>query len=473
MRTFLDSAESAGEEVDVDVLDEEESYLIASKVITARGKEERTKCKRKSGKERKMDDLDLPVLVEYPGLSILACDIVDSCIVDSSDSFGVSTGASKDLEHEADVKVPCFKYFDKDDEEVVFDESEAAGAGKKRPSRTAFISTQKQASIRLLSEMLHTCDFIEAYNNGFQKEQTDDSSLERDDEVSADCDQEESTAKSGKRESIFCTKVSKRTGVQPGTGGESPPVGFVPTFDRLSHAQHMKDYSFLMRQKCQVAQGSCEGDVGAAIQKIVSLLQRQSEDLRRIGGDESVVAEEKALNRGIRGYSRKADQEKMEKKEFAEKQQNLTRKYDFFMGKRKKVDCPHQNERKEVESRPFKFIRGDVKLQTDDAHTCSHGSSCLICIPVLYGELPYEKNEIFNPIFRRVEDQDRYIDEKVTNGQYDMATKNAGDRRALRDKLKLSSVLKLSELHAIFQFVAAYNEGMIDNTEYHFGASRR
>ena len=164
--------------------------------------------------------------------------------------------------------------------------------------------------------------------------------------------------------------------------------------------------------------------------------------------DEETIAEEKSLGRSIRGYTRKADQEKIEKRNFEEKQKDQQHEYEYYNRKRKKSKkTPQDIEWTEIQSRPFRY-----KLSEEHIETCKFEPNCPICAPILHDESPSQSKHIFFPGVQR-------LDDIPVNGE------GSTDSNSSPEEQKLSSALKLSELHHTLSFVQRYNNGMIVSSQ--------
>jgi hypothetical protein len=466
-RSLNDRVDGFIEGSDLELEEEEELYMNASRAIEERAKKERTR--RMESAVTRNEKLDLEnLLVMFDSTNIAIAATIEPCESEACCMCRVLEVQS-DFKENLRCMAPSFKFFDKEEEEVLVIDSDNSKNGRKRPSRTAQISIQKTASARLLKEMLHTLAFIDHYNKGFQEESKERSHGEEEDDHDYDDDDafgsEKEVTGSGKRKSsIIMRHAPKRRRIMISSSEELPTSAFSAMFESLSHTRHVEEYVDGMRQNRHFQRISFKDDIGCSIQEMRAVLHRNSAELNHFAASESILAEEKALNRGIRGYSRKADQEKMEKKEFAEKQQILARKYDFYRAKRRKTEDVRGNERKELENRTFNFCRSSSELP-GDSEICPFGSLCLICLPVLQGELPYESDTIFNPSFQRVDDPDRYVGEQEANEDLKDDFEIRGGRKVVREAQRTTSALKLSELIHTFKFIERYNDGMIDASE--------
>ncbi|KAG7349338.1 Myb-like DNA-binding protein [Nitzschia inconspicua] len=469
LKTLNDLVDETPEDLNNDFDDEYESYLKASNAITGRAKTERTRRKKGVTVQSATANVeDLPVLFDFSQTSNLDRDKFDGCTIGDCAICELSTGPRQESTHNSDSKFPQFRCFDKDEEDIIHDHFLKEKGDKKRPSRTAQISTQKKASAMLLNELFHTLSFIDKYNNGLFRGETTEHSIA---EISGNEDHtysvvDVSQSCSGKRKSNCKPSFSsKRARVGDPSDERSPTTSLLPQFERLSHAQQMVDYIDLARNSRLFHRITLRSDVYSAIEEIATVLRQACEDLGLLAVNESILMEEKALHRVFRRYNRKADQEKMEKKEFAEKHQIVARNHAFVMAKRRKRENSHEIERKEVEIRALCFVRATEDLPAT-VRDCPFESACLICSPFFRRELSYEKAVIFNPSFQKIQDHVHYVDEQEANEYRNVDdTQRCNSRKAQRDKMKLSSALKLSELHRTFQFIAKYNEGMINDNK--------
>lgn len=449
---------------DPDIDEEDASFLRASSTLEALSKKERTATNRKkrSHKQNKSSLVgDLPILFqssnETPPVEVCTTEACDICR---------RSEETREISEHFDDFFPNFKCFDDDEEVVVADDCGSAENERRRRSRTTQIFMQKQASARLLNEMFHTLTFIENYNGGFQEEMERGSSGMDDknegQEISTPPDEDDGKSLHSKRKSCSFAKSSAKRARTVDISEKRPLVAsFDPPFEQLSHLRQLEQYADVQQQNRQIHRITLTDDVESAVKEMAPIIHREIAVLNRFTIDESVLAEERALNRGIRSYSRKADQEKMEKKEFAEKQQTLLRKYECYTTKRKKAESPQEREWKELEARTLSFVGCNGEIP-DCVEACPFGSSCYVCSPVLHDEVPHQK-EVVNPCFRMIKDQDCFIKDRETDVVDSSESVRLSGRATVREALKMASILKLSELYHTCQFISRYNRGMIDD----------
>jgi len=372
--------------------------------------------------------------------------------------------------HSSESFHPNFAFIDEEEEAIHDDSDEEQGSEKKRKSRTAQIAIQKKASVRILREMFHTLSFIEEYNNGFQSEKEDEDEEEEEETSAAELSDEEDGAEgheestdrlvvNRKRKAKLLTKNAAKLSrtIKP-SEKEPPEESFVPNYKPLSHSDHLKNYEQLAKINRYFHPITTRTSVERAKEEIRSFLDRNTA-FEGLMADEEVIAEEKAMAKGFRGYSRKAEQEKMEKREFEEKRQNERWKFEYYT-KRKRKPSPQEVEWKGISSRPFHFVAPRQKYPKD-LEGCPFGHRCFICAPLLHAERPYEKDEIYNPSFREVEDEDIFMNECLMTEE--QSTSRSRNRAANRESQQIASSLKLSELYHTFQFIENYNKGMIES----------
>jgi hypothetical protein len=444
-----DSDDASAPEID----EEEASFLKASDALVALAEKERATRKKTKCSNKRNENLcskDLPILFDWSkkiaSLKDCTARACDTCRR-SNDTQSVPKMIPND-------DSPNFRYFDKDEEDVV-DIDINRGLTGKRQSRTALISIQKRSSARLLNEIFNDLTFIERYNNGFLETKEGGCSVDHnDDEAAIKLEQENSNLVYSNRRKGSSSRGSAKRARNATISDENSPAGnFVARFERLSHLRQMVDYDDVRRQH----RISLKENVEPALDEIAAVLRREAVTLNRFATDESILAEEKTLNRAIRSYSRKADQEKIEKKEFSEKQQTLVRENDCFSPKRRRAQ---RRDWKEMESRLFCFVEVGETMP-DNIKTCPRGISCHICSPVLHDEVQHN-GDIFNPNFRMINDQDHYINHYEANGVNEFESRKLVGRVDFRETQKMASLLKLSELYHTFQFIASYNKGTIN-----------
>jgi hypothetical protein len=380
-----------------------------------------------------------------------------------------STSKASELAIPESSNLPCpyFKFHEEDEDSIQnYIDEDGKGTGKRR-SRTAEIALQKKASIRILSEMLHTLAFIEGYNNGFQSEIEDDEEEEENDDTedySDEADEDGSDLGNGdgspimKRKRIASVSLkSEGKKARVSVNEESKVEAFLPPFYPLAHQGHLERFAEFARHSRSFDRIQSKKDIAKVNEEILKILST-STFLKKFCADDDVLAEEKAMTKGIRSYARKSEQEKMEKREFEEKRQyKLGLGLGIGLGKRRR--SPEETELKEIMSRPFRCITPRGKMPSD-LEVCPFGFECLICAPVLHAERPYEQDgTIYNPTFRIMVDN-AYARDLIEN---EKIGKRGGNGRAQRELQQNASTLMLSELFHTFQFIENYNQGMIES----------
>ncbi|KAL3912319.1 MAG: hypothetical protein SGILL_006932, partial [Bacillariaceae sp.] len=436
---------------EAEIEEEHAAFENATKIMEKYAMEERRQKKkaiqRAARRKRSPEAVDMPVLFsnakEHPEI----CNDKECRFCNASPHFAVD-----ELALNADSR---FQFYDKDDEEIIEcdDGMQESESGGKRKSRTANIEVQKKASLMVMSEMLNTLSFIETYNDGFKEDPA--RSLEEEGRSSP-----ELSEGAGRDVSASMRRPRKQARNTGGRKEEPIPIStFEPLFEPLTHARLMEKYAAEKAENGFFYALDADS-IEDATKKINSILIKPSADVEAFLADEEIAIEEKALARGIRTYSRKADQEKMEKKEFAEKQEQLQRKLEYTTANRKKKQSPEQMEYAIFSSRSLCFAKSNRRAAASH-EACPAGESCLICAPVLHGELPYEQSKIFNPSFQKV-DEDTFLQERESHDDAtEDAEKSKTNRRAGRAGQRTASKLKLSEMNHTFHFMSAYNSGMI------------
>ena len=369
-----------------------------------------------------------------------------------------------------------FRFFDEEDDVLVNATNDKTNNGK-RPSRTAQIASQKKTSIRILSEMLYSLDFIDKYNSklregevaieeqeeeeegedGDDREEEEEEEEEEETEEVQDDEKKNGSDSNKKREGkVSVKKMSgrKARGARcistSNTKIKKPLVEFNPAFMPLAATALLANYNELQNKNRSFYQLKVRGK-SRSIESTKEAIHRildKSNALQDFLKDEETIAEEKSLGRSIRGYTRKADQEKIEKRNFEEKQKDQQHEYEYYNRKRKKSKkTPQDIEWTEIQSRPFRY-----KLSEEHIETCKFEPNCPICAPILHDESPSQSKHIFFPGVQR-------LDDIPVNGE------GSTDSNSSPEEQKLSSALKLSELHHTLSFVQRYNNGMIVSSQ--------
>jgi hypothetical protein len=452
--TIVHRSPEVEDDADEEIQEEEEAFLIATQAVEKRAKKERRRKETKStvGDVWMSRSLDLPVMFSKTNEHVDgdACKGYECKVCETRSKFEVD---------EFSLNAPAtFKYFDKEDEDVIDEgiDDDEEGKGRRRKSRTAQIAVQKKASLMVMQEMLNTLHFIHGYNSGFKKATED--SLGTVDEATQKFVEKDEGGESR-------STLQKRRAIRVCQSADGPREEsnvmekFEPVFEPLTHLHLMDNYAEIKAKNRFFYALNVSSTITDATQEIGALLNKPSADVEAFLADEDIALEEKALTRGIRTYSRKADQEKLEKKEFAEKQEQLLRKKEYSTANRKRKESPELMEWKMVDSRTLCFAASRRRLEKKH-EPCPFGASCLICAPLLHSELPYEQRKIFNPSFRRVDNEEAFIREREAQ-DFENESGRRIKRTGQRDSQRTASKLKLSELSHTFEFITKYNNGMI------------
>jgi hypothetical protein len=372
---------------------------------------------------------------------------------------------------ESNLQPPInFRFFDEEDDVLVNATDDKTNNGK-RPSRTAQIASQKKTSIRILSEMLYSLDFIDKYNSKLRKgevaieeeeeddddEDEDEGKVEETEEVQDDEKKNGSDSKKKREGKISVKKKSgrkargARRNSTSNTKIKKPPIEFNPAFMPLAATALLANYNELQNKNRSFYPLKVKGksrSIESTKEEIHCILDK-SDALQDFLKDEETIAEEKSLGRSIRGYTRKADQEKIEKRNFEEKQKNQQHEYEYYNYRKwkKSKRTPQDIEWKEIQSRPFRY-----KLSEEHIETCKFEPNCPICTPILHDESPSQSKHIFFPGVQR-------LDDIPVDGEGNTESNSSPEEQ------KLSSSLKLSELHHTLSFIQRYNNGMIVSSQ--------
>mmetsp|Transcript_22290 Transcript_22290/g.52685 ORF Transcript_22290/g.52685 Transcript_22290/m.52685 type:complete len:227 (+) Transcript_22290:62-742(+) len=214
---------------------------------------------------------------------------------------------------------------------------------------------------------------------------------------------------------------------------------------------HLENYRALQKMYPSFHPLQVNGNIENVKEDIQSILRNDSL-LREFLEAKEFVSEEKHLARCIRSYSRKADQEKIEKKNFEEEQKLKKHEFDYYQQRRKKRS-PQDVEWKEIFTRPIRHVGRGVSLP-EQIETCKLKPNCFICDSCLHKQCCDDM--IHFPGFRQVE-QDVYI-------PFELGPKNGArgrNKAHVFNQHKLASALKLMELYHTLEFIQDYNKGMI------------
>eukprot|EP00536_Pseudo-nitzschia_multiseries_P000617 jgi/Psemu1/300217/fgenesh1_kg.8_\ len=219
----------------------------------------------------------------------------------------------------------------------------------------------------------------------------------------------------------------------------------------MTPTTHLENYNALQKRYPSFYTIQAKTDIESVKENIQSMLKKDGL-LREFLEGKEFVSEEKQFARCIRGYSSKADQEKIEKKNFEEEQKLKQHEFDYYQ-QRKKKRSPQDVEWKELVTRPVRYVGRGVSVP-ERLESCKFKPYCFICDPNLRGEC--RDAAIYFPEFRRVE-EDVYI-------PFELDSKNESTRRSNSNCLnqhKLASSLILMELYHTLHFIQEYNCGMI------------
>lgn len=350
-----------------------------------------------------------------------------------------------------------FRIFDEDC--ILFNADEDSGNNKhKRKSRSAQILLQKKTSIRILSEMLHTLDFIEKYNRTSRELQDmeevkkqvvkeDANDISNDEDPSDNkCYQRKMNFKQSSRE----VQVGRRTSL----ANNKLPIKAKPPVVTLTTVSLLQAYKVLRKRFSSFYLLRGKGNIDAIKREIQSILNKDSL-LDEFFRDNDIITEEKNIARCIRRYSSKADQEKIEKRNFEEQQKLRQHEFEYYRLRRKKKSA-QEIEWKVMSSRPIYYVRNGASLLTRTG-ICNFKPNCTICKPMLDSKCC--DNTIFFPKFRREED-DKYISPctERDDGQSEIRSSNFVHPSKVQ---KLASSLELLELYHTLDFIENYNNGLI------------
>jgi len=363
---------------------------------------------------------------------------------------------SLDIE-ESSIALPSnnFRIFD-DEDKVLWNTDEPINQ-RKRKSRSAGIAHQKRTSVRILSEMLHTLDFIERYNHKSEVMQ----------DVLTEVANEDIRGE-GKGQRVNKISIKKENAEQWSTKKTSIDhharlanskfqIKIKPAFVTLSPDSLIQSYKTLQRRFQSFHHLDGNGDIENVQKEIRHILDKDSL-IEEFFGDVEIIAEEKNLARCIRGYSNKADQEKIEKRNFEEQQKLRLHEYQYYQTRRRKKS-PLEIEWKEMEERSIHYVRDSASLLTKTDNSCNFKPNCTICdLNALDGGHSCEST-IFSPRFRQIENSICMLSRIESNGEH---LENACPCFDLSSKCQaLVSSLSLLELYHTLDFIKNYNSGMI------------
>ena len=463
-RTLIESNDRKDEESDEEVIQDDKDYEQAIqhyKILAEkeRSRETKSKIHRNLGvpQKPKKDNLDdMLVMFSSPEVddkfappvakaTTKKCNIMKALDIDESSTFQPPIN---------------FRFFDDEDDVLLNADEDKRKTTRKRKSRSAQIACQKKTSLWILNEMLHTIDFIDKYNRkskgvqGVTQEVIKDVKKEDIDGIGQD--DSPIVNKNGKRKmSAKMLKMKVQCGQGIPLAINKVPIKVKPEIVTLSAVSLLKSYKALRKRFSLFHPLHEKGDIKAIKEEIQSILDKDSL-LDEFSTDNEITTEEKNLSRCIRGYSSKADQEKIEKRNFEEQQKLRQHEFEYYQRLRKKKRSPQEIEWKEMSSRPIFYLMDGAPLLTR-TDACSFKENCTICDPTLDDKRC--DSTIFFPRFRRIQN-DVYI---PSGNEPDHGTEgNVNSNFAPPSKgQKLASSLKLLELYHTLDFIENYNNGMI------------
>lgn len=347
------------------------------------------------------------------------------------------------------MRTGSYRVFEKEESDI-FIKDESEGATRKRKSRSTEIAAQKKTSLRVLNEMLHTLDFIEEYNKKSKGTTISGDKLKKWRVA------EKYTHENGKESpddlDIMCGKnVRIRT---KALANDESPAKLRSSFVPLTSAVHLEKYKELQERYSSFHPLEAKGDIEDIRNEIQSIVDNDKL-LDEFLQDKEFISEEKILSRSIRGYSRRADQEKIEKKNFEEEQKLRQREFNYYRPKSRKSQ--EEIEWKEMFTRPIRRLKCGSSLPKNIVR-CKCGQSCLICHSVCDDQS--SDHSIHFPSILRVRRDvyvPSYIDLKGNSKE------KIESNYAIR--LNLASSLKLLEIYHTLGFIQSYNKGMIVSNE--------
>lgn len=464
IRKTLESAQCdlCGHQAGKDIAGELEGYRTITKNYKALIVEERKRKRSRDRDEEALDDsngIDVKILESMPimfgsglGFEEEKCDTLTGCKLRAS---------SARLCEENCCPVPASEYKYIEEEDVVIHYDDHDGDNGKRMSRSAQIASQKKTSYMMLKELLNTLSFIEKYNAGFKPEIAEGS--DDNDDTQPQQHGEKEVFLSGEDISEFDVNDSryppkKKRAPNKSKAGNHPEQTTEPKWAALTHKHHFHSYDDLQMKNAFYFSLKKRGKTIASAQKVIKAILDDDDTLDGFFLDDEIVLEEKEYSRALRSYRGKSDQERIEKKDHEEKRKLEIREFEYYRTRGKKKLPPMEIETKIIPKRHLNFIRGDEGLP-HDLEPCPFGIDCLICAPILQStsgslEKGVREEEIFNPIFRRV-DEETYLPVDSAPMQKRMS------RREENCSQKTASALKLAELYNTLAFIEEYNKGLI------------
>lgn len=449
--TLAQNEDGNSEESDDEVIEDDRDYERAISRYEEHAEKERSSKKKSENITLPKETFDdMPVLFSTPAVDIdVASPLTDSF----AKRLNMTIFESNETSHSQSSN--SFRFFDDDDNVLSSRVEDESQTERKRKSRSAEISHQKKMSNRMLQELFHTLSFIENYNRNskctpeekiIDKEKVGvDSGTGAHDENSGD--QENSPSKQV-QDNQCKSHVSNQI-----------DLALKPAHATLNLNSLLESYDTLRKRFSLYCPRNRKDKIEALKEKIHNILDKEAL-LHSFFTNDEVISEEKALARCIRGYSRKSDQEKIEKKDFEEKQKLIQHEYQYYCRSRKKKKCPQDIENIEISSRPIYYARGTTsKLTHED--TCRFKPNCKIC-----GPAPDDQSSplaIFSPTFRCA--ATKVNPASVDSSDDDSPRNEIHNNASTLQEQKLSFLLQLSELYHTLNFINVYNKGMISSAK--------
>jgi hypothetical protein len=346
-----------------------------------------------------------------------------------------------------------FRIFDDDYDFLLNAGEDDRNSKRRRTSRSAQIASQKKTSIRILNEMLHSLDFIERFNLKSKAVQSTMQEVMKEGIDGAGKDEDSFREKVSQRKVNARQSIGKIKGCRSLTNSKLP-ISVKSAFVTLNTVSLLESYKSLQKRYSSFHPLHCKGDIEAIKKEIQAILDKDSL-LDEYFGDNEVICEERNLSRCIRRYSNKADQEKIEKRNFEEQQKLRQHEIEYYI-LRKKKRSPVELEWKKMLSRPIYYARDDAlpRTRTD---VCNLNPNCTICDQILDDKCFV--NKIFSPRFRRIEN-DMSITPCIKADSNPVGGVTSTNSPSSKEQ-KLASSLKLLELYHTLDFVVNYNNGLI------------
>jgi hypothetical protein len=398
--------------------------------------------------------------------------------------FNLSFRSSHDCDGILSSEPPAiYRYIERDEGLIHYSDDEddygaVGGSNKKRRSRITEITSQKNTSYGMLTELLNTLSFIEKYNRGIigsdhvsehpDGEEEDDivDSTETKSKVASTRyskpPQPTTTKHAQKKARITSKAAANQSQLIPGR--TKSELITTPKWTVLTHIGHLRTYDDLQMKNSSFYMLSGKGGTVTSAQAAIKKILDKDDTLPHFFCDDDIAFEEKEYSKAIRSYRGKSDQERIEKKDHDEKRKLEIREFEYYTTRGHKKLTPLQIDMKTIGQRPINFLRVNEGLPKD-LEACPYGIQCPICTPVLHAESGrcFEKETVVLPRFRRVDDEGSYlppIEVSVVNEE--LPARRGRERRWAQLKSQKSiSALKLAELYNTLGFVDVYNGGLI------------